>query len=144
MITRERAAEILRLYHAEKWKPGTIARQLGVHHTTVRRVLAQAGQAPGLISARPSMADPFVPLIRADAGEVSNPARLVACTRWCAAAATPVAPIISATSFRATAGDRWPKPICGCGPCRGSRPRSIGGISARCGSGVPSARCGDS
>jgi transposase len=64
MITPERAAEILRLYHAEKWKPGTIARQLGVHHTTVRRVLAQAGQAPGLLSTRPSMADPFVPLIR--------------------------------------------------------------------------------
>jgi transposase len=64
MITPERAGEILRLYHAEKWKPGTIARQIGVHHTTVRRVLAQAGQAPGLLSARPSMADPFVPLIR--------------------------------------------------------------------------------
>jgi transposase len=64
MITPERAAEILRLYHAEKWKPGTIARQIGVHHTTVHRVLAQAGHAPGLISARPSMADPFVPLIR--------------------------------------------------------------------------------
>jgi len=65
MIRPERAAEILRLYHAEQWKPGTIARQLGVHHTTVRRVLAEAGQAPGLISARPSMADPFLPLIRA-------------------------------------------------------------------------------
>jgi transposase len=64
MISPEHAAEILRLYHAEKWKPGTIARQLGVHHTTVRRVLAEAGQAPGLISARPSMADPFIPLIR--------------------------------------------------------------------------------
>src|SRR5438034_8641914 len=64
MITPERTAEILRLYHAEKWKPGTIARQIGVHHTTVRRVLAEAGQAPGLLSARPSMADPFIPLIR--------------------------------------------------------------------------------
>jgi transposase len=65
MISPDRAAEILRLHHAEKWKPGTIARQLGVHHTTVRRVLAEAGQAPGLISARASMADPFLPLIRA-------------------------------------------------------------------------------
>jgi transposase len=64
MITPDRAAEILRLYHAERWRPGTIARQLGVHHTTVRRVLVQAGQAPGLDSARPSMVDPFVPLIR--------------------------------------------------------------------------------
>jgi transposase len=64
MIAPERAAEIVRLYHAEKWRPGTIARQLGVHHNTVRRVLAQAGQAPGLNSVRPSMVDPFVPLIR--------------------------------------------------------------------------------
>jgi transposase len=63
MIAPERAAEILRLYHAEKWKPGTLARQLGVHHDTVRRVLAQAGQAPGFDSTRASMADPFVPLI---------------------------------------------------------------------------------
>ena len=63
MITPERVAEILRLHHAEKWKPGTIAHQLGTHHSTVRRVLAQAGQAAGLISARPSMADPFVTLI---------------------------------------------------------------------------------
>ena len=63
MIAPERTTEILRLYHAEKWKPGTIARQLGVHHNTVRRVLAQAGQAPGFDSTRASMADPFVPLI---------------------------------------------------------------------------------
>ena len=63
MITPERAAEILRLHHAEKWTPGTIAQQLGVHHSTVRRVLAQAGQAAGLTSARPSIADRFVPLI---------------------------------------------------------------------------------
>jgi transposase len=64
MISRERAAEILRLYHAEKWRVGTLARQLGVHHNTVRRVLARAGQAPGLSQVRPSLVDPFVPLIR--------------------------------------------------------------------------------
>jgi transposase len=64
MISAERSTEIVRLYHAEQWKPGTIARQLGVHHTTVRRVLAQAGQVAGLSSVRPSIADPFVPLIR--------------------------------------------------------------------------------
>ncbi len=64
MISPQRAAEILRLYHAEKWRVGTLARQLGVHHNTVRRVLAQAGQAPGLATARPSMVDAFVPLIR--------------------------------------------------------------------------------
>ena len=64
MISAERNAEILRLHHAEHWKPGTIARQLGVHHTTVRRVLAQARQVAGLHSGRPSMADRFVPLIQ--------------------------------------------------------------------------------
>ena len=37
MIGRDREAEILRLYHAEKWRIGTIAAQLGVHHTTVDR-----------------------------------------------------------------------------------------------------------
>ncbi len=36
-------AQILRYYHAEKWTIGTIARQLHVHHSVVRRVLAQAG-----------------------------------------------------------------------------------------------------
>jgi len=43
MISREREAQILRFYHVEKWRLNTIAVQLGVHHTTVQRVLAQAG-----------------------------------------------------------------------------------------------------
>jgi len=64
MISRERAAEILRLWHAERWKIGTIAAQLGVHHDTVRRVLAQSAVAAGALASRPSMVDPFVPLIR--------------------------------------------------------------------------------
>jgi IS30 family transposase len=42
-IPPETTAQILRLYHGEKWRCGTIARQLAVHHSTVRRVLAQAG-----------------------------------------------------------------------------------------------------
>jgi transposase len=64
MIAREREAEILRLWHAERWKIGTIAAQLGVHHDTVRRVLAQAAIAAGASASRSSMVDPFVPLIR--------------------------------------------------------------------------------
>lgn len=63
MIGPEREAEILRLYHAEKWPVGTIAVQLGHHHTTVRRVLAQAGLAAGLVSVKASIADPYVPFI---------------------------------------------------------------------------------
>lgn len=61
MISDERQAEILRLFHAEKWKVGTIATQLGVHHTTVERVLGQAGVR--LIASRPSKLDPYLPMI---------------------------------------------------------------------------------
>jgi transposase len=64
MISKEIAARILRLYHAERWKIGTIATQLGVHHTTVRRVLARAGVPGALSLARASMLDPYLPLVR--------------------------------------------------------------------------------
>src|SRR5262245_54756262 len=63
MIPKEKEAEILRLHHGEKWPIGTIAAQLGVHHTTVQRVLLQAGVASKVVAPRPSMADPFVPFI---------------------------------------------------------------------------------
>ena len=42
-IPPEIEAQILRYYHVEKWRIGTIARQLRVHPETVARVLAQAG-----------------------------------------------------------------------------------------------------
>jgi transposase len=63
MIPRELEATILRLFHAEQWKVGTIAQEVGVHHTTVRRVLAQAGLPGGRDSLRRSIADPFVPFL---------------------------------------------------------------------------------
>jgi transposase len=63
VIDKESEAEILRLFHAEKWLVGTIADQLGLHHTTVQRVLRQTGVAAKEIAPRPSMADPFVPFI---------------------------------------------------------------------------------
>ena len=63
MISKEREAEILRLYHAERWRVNTIAGQLSVHHTTVQRVLAQSGIPSEKITARPSVADPYVPFI---------------------------------------------------------------------------------
>lgn len=63
MISREREAEVLRLHHAEKWPIGTIAAQLGLHHSTVKRVLAQAGREVGLRSPRPSIVDPYIPFI---------------------------------------------------------------------------------
>jgi transposase len=63
MIAPELTAQIVRLHHAEGWPPGTIARQLGLHHSTVRRVLIQAGTDIPPI-ARPSMIDAYLPLVR--------------------------------------------------------------------------------
>ncbi len=40
MIDAELRAEIRRLFHAEHWRIGTIARQLGLHRDTVRRPCA--------------------------------------------------------------------------------------------------------
>ena len=63
MIPKGTEAEIVRLYHGEKWPIGTIAGQLGVHHTTVQRVLQQTGLDPKVVAPRPSMADPYVPFM---------------------------------------------------------------------------------
>ena len=63
MIARDLEAEILRLFHAEKWRVNTIACEVGVHHTTVARVLRDAGVPATRLVQRPSMADPFVPFI---------------------------------------------------------------------------------
>ena len=63
MISRAVEAEVLRLHHAERWPIGTIARQLMLHHSTVRRVLAQAGVPAAQKTTRPSIADPFIPFI---------------------------------------------------------------------------------
>ena len=61
-ISPETLQEILRLFHAEKWRPGTIAHQLGVHYSAVKRVLEQEGVSPAKI-VRPSKVDPFLPFI---------------------------------------------------------------------------------
>lgn len=56
-------AQILRYYHVEKWRTGTIARQLRVHHDTVARVLAQAGLPRIGGPQRRSKIDPYLPFI---------------------------------------------------------------------------------
>jgi transposase len=63
MIPRALEAEILRLHHTEHWPIGTIARQLRVHHGTVRRVLAQAGVPVTPRTVRPSMIEPYLAFI---------------------------------------------------------------------------------
>ena len=57
-------AQILRYYHAEKWRINTIARQLHVHHGTVARVLAQAGLPRGAQVQRASQVIPYLPFIQ--------------------------------------------------------------------------------
>ena len=62
-IAPELEAKILRYFHVERWRVGTIARQLGVHHETVDRVLSQAGLPKAARAHRPSRLDPFLPFI---------------------------------------------------------------------------------
>src|ERR1039458_4087739 len=64
MISRALEAEILRLHHAEGWPGGTLSRPLHVHHSTVWRVLGQAGIAAAHQYTRPAMVEPFVPFIQ--------------------------------------------------------------------------------
>lgn len=63
-IGPELQAQILRYFHVEKWRVNTIAVQLRVHHSTVTRVLSQAGVPRSQGLARPSGIDPFLPFIR--------------------------------------------------------------------------------
>lgn len=62
-ITKELEANILRYFHVEKWRIGTIARQLHVHHSVVERVLLQAGIPRASFIKRTSIIDPFLPFI---------------------------------------------------------------------------------
>jgi hypothetical protein len=62
-IGDELEAQILRYYHIEKRRCGTIARQSHVQHGTVQRVLAQTGlpRVGGML--RPSQIDAYLPFI---------------------------------------------------------------------------------
>lgn len=62
-IAPELEAHILRYYHVERWRIGTIARQLRVHGGTVRRVLAQAGLPRIGPVQRSSQLDAYLPFI---------------------------------------------------------------------------------
>lgn len=61
-VTPDLRAQILRYYHVEQWRTGTIARQLKVHHGTVERALRQAG-LPRIGSVRASNIDAYLPFI---------------------------------------------------------------------------------
>ena len=62
-ISTELEAHILRYYHAEKWKVGTIASHLHVHRSVVERVLSKTGVAESTYRKQPSMIDTYLPFI---------------------------------------------------------------------------------
>ena len=63
-VTAEESATILRLHHVEEWPVGTIGVELGRHHDTVERVLAQAGLGVQKQSTRTRLVDPFLPFTK--------------------------------------------------------------------------------
>jgi transposase len=64
MIADEVTVRIRRLYYAEHWRVGTIASELGVHHTTVVRALNRAQLIGATVRRVPSsVLDPYKPFI---------------------------------------------------------------------------------
>ncbi len=77
-IDKEIENKILRYHFVEQWRVGTIATQLGVHHSVVDRVLSQAGLPKVERSPRSCMIDSYLPFIVAtlDAFPTLTAARL--------------------------------------------------------------------
>ena len=71
-VTEEESAKILRLHHAEVWPVGTIAIELGRHHDTIERVLAQSGLPVTKQSPRPRLVDAYLPYIAATGAMTDN------------------------------------------------------------------------
>lgn len=134
-IHDELKAQILRYHFVEHWRVGTIARQLGIHHCTVERVLGAAGverarQRPR----RPSKLDPYVEFITEtlERFPTLTAARLFEMVQ---ARGYPGGP----DHFRQCARAGHPKRICACAPCPASRHRSTGPTSASSPSDAPTA-----
>lgn len=62
MIPQHLEERITRLHFVEKWTVGTIAKQLQVHHSTVKRVLHDKGIVVAA-SGRPTLVEPYLPFI---------------------------------------------------------------------------------
>jgi transposase len=62
-ISKEVEAKILRYYHVEKWRVGTIARFCHVHHSVVERVLSQSGVSHQVMKKREILITPFLAFI---------------------------------------------------------------------------------
>lgn len=64
MISADLRAKIRRLFHAEGWLVGTIARECDVHHSAVTRALLADGVPLSALKTRRSKLDPYVPFVR--------------------------------------------------------------------------------
>ncbi len=62
-ISEDLEAKIKRYYYVEKWLIGTISQQLGVHHSTIKRVLSQVGVEQHKLLTEPSMIDAYLPFV---------------------------------------------------------------------------------
>lgn len=62
-IDKALEAKILRYHFVEQWGVNTIARQLGIHHSAVDRVLSQAGLPKAERARQASIVDPYHPMI---------------------------------------------------------------------------------
>lgn len=61
-IEKQRS-DILRYYFVEHWRVGTIAAELGLHHSTVERIISHAGMPKVERAKRRSIIDPYLPFI---------------------------------------------------------------------------------
>ena len=120
-------AQILRYYHAERWRVGTIAKQLRVHRDTVARVLAQAGLPRIERLRRPSKIDPYLPFIHETLAKFPTlrASRLHAMVQERGYRG-------GQSQFRHIIACHRPRPklICVCAPCLANKLRSIGDILA--------------
>ena len=110
-IPAELEAQILRYFHVEKWRVGTIATQLGVHHATVDRVLSQAGLPKSARAHRASLFDPYLAFV---ANTLEHYPRLTASRLYAMVrerGSTGV-PITSAIRSPCSARAPNPRPIC--------------------------------
>jgi transposase len=62
-ISEETKGKILRYYHVEKWRIGTIARFFSVHHSVVRRVLLATGTSKTEALPKSPKLEPYLPFI---------------------------------------------------------------------------------
>jgi len=145
-IPPEIEAQILRYYHVEKWRIGTIARQLHVHPETVARVLAQAGLPRIGPPRRPSKIDPYLPFIREMLAKfptlTASRLHAMACERGYRGGRSRFRAVIAChrprpkaeaylrlRSSPAIGHVRKQRPIYACARCPGSRPNATGPTS---------------